>query len=363
MKAALNSDPTTSHPPLARDQYGNLLELPDGTSAWRVSRHTGGRPRAVVSPDGQPLRLPLDTTIDALAEMCGADTYRVYAIDEFGNLLGHVSTVEAGVEKPSESELPMFRNAGPPTPGTDLRFALEAITHMARTNSEAMRAIAESQADWVKAIAAAKGLPRNVAFPPPPPPPDEDDDEEEADEPGPAKKGGVDAFLEAVSPYVPGMMSAWQVKGAKKTGSAETKNSVAHFARIRLALVGKERDYLDILLADEQAGDAIASELAQKSVDEAAAWIRATMNRQPVKTPVAKAPTNLMNDPLVVKKVQAISLLLAPDERARLMKLAPRMMNSPDALEIIEKLVPLSDKDAAEWLRSHLAEIESRFAS
>ncbi len=176
------------HPPLACDLSGNPIPFPTRTSAWRVCRSTDGRPRAVKGPDQEPLRLPLSTTREELADMCGPDSYRVYALDDVGEVIGHVSTVNVGLEP---------RNAmsveGPTSSvskslfavTSDLRYALETITHMARTNAEAMRSLAESQADLVKAVALTKG-PRNVVMPPPPPPPsdddDDDDDEDEDDE-------------------------------------------------------------------------------------------------------------------------------------------------------------------------------------
>jgi hypothetical protein len=287
--------------------------------------------------------------------MCGADTYRVYAIDEFGNPLGHVTTVEAGVEKTSEPELPMFRNAGTPSPSSDLRYALEAITHMARTNSEAMRAIAESQAEWVKAIAAAKGLPRNVAFPPPPPP-DDDVDEEDDDEPPPTKSdGGVDAFLGAVAPFLPNLVSNWSGKNKQSNGT----NAMTHLAHIRAALTPMERTYLDEVLTDPEAGEAIANELANKTVEDAVLTIRHGVKKTQGKGPRAIS----MNDPILIEKMTAVSTLLQNDERMRLMKLAPRIMSSPEAVELIGELLPLSNEAAAKWLRSHLDELEARFAS
>lgn len=120
------------------------------------------------------------------------------------------------------AERPVFRNGGLRVVSSDFRYALEVITHMARTNSDALRAIAESQADWVKAIAAAKGLPRNVAFlPPSPPPTDGDDDDEEAEgEPAPSKQGGVEAFVGAIAPFMPGLMSNWTSKPKQTEGGA-----------------------------------------------------------------------------------------------------------------------------------------------
>jgi len=48
------------HPPLARDANDNLVEIPDGTRAWRICRQTTGRPREIFGPDKAPLRFPLE---------------------------------------------------------------------------------------------------------------------------------------------------------------------------------------------------------------------------------------------------------------------------------------------------------------
>ncbi len=119
-------------------------------------------------------------TPENVLDLCGPDTYRVYALDDVGNVLDYVTTVEVGLR---------HRNAAPdPEPqsfpgnrgqSNDLRYALEAITHMARTCADSLHAVSEAQADWVKTIAMAKGLPRNVALPLPSP---ERDDEEEDDD-------------------------------------------------------------------------------------------------------------------------------------------------------------------------------------
>jgi len=64
-----------------------------------------------------------------------------------------------------------------------------------------------------------------------------------------------------------------------------------------------------------------------------------------------------------MQKVIAVSKLLDPAEHARLMKLAPRLMGSPEAQELAARLMALSDENAAGWIRTQLDEIERRFAS
>ena len=216
------------HPPLARDALGNLLPLPEGTAAWRISRHTAGRPRVLTGPDGDAMRFPLSMTTAELVDLCGPDTYRVYALDELGEVLDFVATVQAA--RPRNANVPDVRLAalrGPTdaAPTTDLRFALHALTEIARINGEALRAISDSQADWIKTLAMNKGLPRNVAFPAMlPPPREERDDDEEDDndrdapeaeaEPADPNASPMMQFLSTVTPLIPGLVATWQGKKA-----------------------------------------------------------------------------------------------------------------------------------------------------
>ena len=144
------------HPPLARDASDNYVAIPDGTCAWRICRKTDGRPREIFGPDKQPMRFPLDTTLEDLADTCGPDTYRVYALDEVGKTLGPCLVTVTAPREPrdlrnaaaqeSASLLSLPRATSVAAP-SDLRFALEAMTQMMRINGEALRAVAESQAD------------------------------------------------------------------------------------------------------------------------------------------------------------------------------------------------------------------------
>jgi len=133
------------HPPLARDPQGNLLDLPDGTAAWRICRQTTGRPKEIVGTDKRAMRFPLETTTEELVDLCGADVYRVYALDEVGKVLDYVVTVDVTRESrelrnavaPDTMLWPALRTTAA-GPSTDLRFALEAMAQMMRVNSEAI---------------------------------------------------------------------------------------------------------------------------------------------------------------------------------------------------------------------------------
>ena len=370
MKAATNPSTPIEHPPLAQDGHGNLLPVPDGTFAWRLSRHTGGRPRVVNGPDLAPLRLPLHVTTNDLMDICGSGTYRLYALDEVGAVLDYVADVEVGAKHrnaaPADPEAPVFVAAR--SQSSDLRYALEALTHMARTYADSLRAVTEAQADWVKTIAMAKGLPRNVAMPPRVV--DHDDDEEEDDEDPvevaePARTSGVEEALKMVAPYLPGLMESWQgKKAATSTEPRGRANPMAHLARIQAQLTPGERQLLDLVLQEDD-NESITNDLAARSVDDAVTSIRRGIVNNRAKEgppPIARNAAPRL-DPSTMQKLTAIAALLEPAERARLLKLGPRLMSSPDAIELMNTLAPQAPELAAEWVRNHLEEIEGRFGS
>jgi len=374
MKAATNSSSAIEHPPLAQDSQGNLLPVPEGTFAWRLSRHTGGRPRVVNGPDLAPLRLPLHVTLDDLMDICGPGTYRLYALDEVGAVLDYVADVEVGNKRrnaaPAESEAPVFAVAR--AQSSDLRYALEALTHMARTYADSLRAVTEAQADWVKTIAMAKGLPRNVAMLPQPVHRDDDDDDDDGDDSDdapasvePTSKSGIEAALTMVAPYIPEMMESWRgKKQAADTKQRAPVNPMAHLAKIQVQLTPAERQFLDVLLIGDDS-ETITTDLLARSVDDAVATIRNGVAGTRAKSGPSPAVRNAAPrlDPSTMQKLTAIAALLQPAERARLMKLGPKLMSSPDAIELVNTLAPQSPEVAAEWVRSNLDDIEARFAS
>jgi hypothetical protein len=363
-------------PPLARDALGNLLPLPDGTAAWRICRHTLGRPRVIMGPDKQPMRFPLAITVDELVELCGPDIYRVYALDEIGNDLGHVNTIQATREprNSNEPEVPLsaaVRITQPVTPMTDLRYALETITQIARINGEALRSVSASQADWIKAIAMAKGLPRNVAYPMLPPPREYDDDEydddgrdDDDDEPAPPQDPTLQ-IVTTVAPLFGQALSMLQMKlfGAKPADVASnTVPGIAHLAQIQTQLAPKERELLGLLLTESNEND--LKQIASRSVDEMVAYVKActpgarrrVASDDPPFLNAAQLETQLR------KRAPALLMKLSPDARTRLMTLAPRLdatrLAEPLLLRKLNELVMLDDDDAVKWIESNLDEIE-----
>jgi hypothetical protein len=86
------------------------------------------------------MRFPLSTTAAELVELCGPDTYRIYALDELGEVLDFVTTIQASRARNANlPDVPLgaLRAAHDPAPTTDLRYALHALTEIARINGEA----------------------------------------------------------------------------------------------------------------------------------------------------------------------------------------------------------------------------------
>ena len=76
--------------PLGHDAQGEVIDVPDRATAWRVRRHSGGRgrPGLVYGRDGSPLVVPIAATAgDLRDEGVSAGTYRLEARDAEGRPL------------------------------------------------------------------------------------------------------------------------------------------------------------------------------------------------------------------------------------------------------------------------------------
>lgn len=339
------------HPPLARDPHGNLLEIPDGTAAWRICRQTTGRPKEIVGPDKRAMRFPLETTTEELLDLCGADIYRVYALDEVGKVLDYVVTVDV-TREPRElrnaatADAPLVSALRTTTgPSTDLRFALEAMAQMMRVNSEAMRAIAESQADWVKSIASARGFFRNA----PPPyrlaePPRDDEEEEAEDEPVQSKTiyDVLAPLAENLAPSVKPIVSMLTSgAGSAPRNAASLAAGEPGDAQADLAMKPnwEIRDFVDINYAAAKAR-------AKKAAKRANTAPRPTLQER------------VMSDEKLLSKFMAINALLQPDETAKLLALG-ECMNEQQQESLLVEIAALSAEDAATFLRAVLCELDA----
>jgi hypothetical protein len=347
--------PETPHPPLARDANGNLLPVPSGTAAWRICRHTEGRPKIIKGPDRQPARFALDTTLEDVVDACGPDRYHVYALDAVGEVIVHVTTLDAGLEprnaaEPAITLLPAMRS---PAVASEWRYALETIAQIARTNADAMRAVAESQAEWIKSISSARGFFRNaqqLALPAPEPKNDEqdDDDDEEDDEGPPHKKTIYDVlapFAEHVAPAV-GPLVATLAGGAQLKSDYSSPAAPATPENVNIDLASRPywewRDLVDFKYA---AAKSQAKKAKQAGASGAASGSHASLQAR------------VMSDPKLLRDFLAIKSLLEPDEIAQLLALGERM--SAEQLEfLIAQISDASPEGAAALLRGALVELQ-----
>ncbi len=198
---------------------------------------------------------------------------------------------------------------------------------------------------------------------------DNDDDvEDESDDDGPVAtaappKSGLEAALTMVAPYLPEMLESWRGKpAAANVDQRAVVNPMAHLARIQAQLTSTERQFLDALLLDDDA-EAITRDLAARSVVDAVATLRrgAAGTRTQDVSPSPQAAPRI--DAATMQKLTAIATLLEPEKRARLMKLGPKLMSSPDAIELVNTLARQVPEAAAKWIRANLDELEARFAS
>jgi len=336
----------SQHPPLARDLHGNPVAVPDGTATWRICRQTTGRPREIVGHDKQVLRFPLETTCDELVSMCGRDVYRVYALDQVGTQLDYVTTLDLTgeareIRNVGEIAAPRALVPSSTTPTSDLRFALEAITHMMRTNSEALRTVADSQVDLAKALAAAKGI-RNASFYAPPQVVDADDEVEEVDQaPAAAPKGWVDLLLPAVEELAKAVPAMMVGKAMLPSATAPKVSGEAAAGEEDLASrpSWEMRDFLDLRYAARKAQ-------AKKAAREA----------PPAAATLATLQSRITSDPALMQQLFAIKAQLSGDEIETLLGAVARSSES-EQLSFIDSVKALPTDQAVALCRELVVEI------
>ena len=329
--------PEAQHPPLARDSNGNLLAIPDGTSAWRLCRETTGRPREIKGVDRQPVRFPLDTTPDDVVEMCGADVYRVYALNEVGEPLVYITKWNL------TRDVHELRNGSPsealasrPTtnaPISDVRFVLEAMNQMMRTNSDSLRLVTDSHVDLAKVLASAKGMPRNLALPLPAlstlTDDDSDEDDDDSHEMEPNKGEKLMEFGLGVINLVNNLME--QFAKPKADGAAPTKSFDVRsmFDWQHAAKQGRAARNANVTSGDPDASPPDISDL------------RALLASLPIE---------------VSAKLMQVRQKLEPDEQAGMLTL---VMNIPkaDFPAIIAELTTKSADEIVALFRKQLAEL------
>ena len=179
--------------PLARDQDGNPIELPDGAVGWRIRRQTGGRPRLLLDSKKQPMVFPLDYTLADVEDILAPGSYLLDVVDKGGETLGLTIGVSIGMPRNAEAVDPDSENTALavvpttlPSTTSEVRLVLEAnvrVTQlaflhnqrtlelglrMAETLRDSVQVLASAQADWIKSVSSARGFFRNTGMPLPP---------------------------------------------------------------------------------------------------------------------------------------------------------------------------------------------------
>jgi hypothetical protein len=333
--------------PLARDADGNPLELPQNASAWRVRRHTGGRPRIVLGADKQPMLVPLAYTVVDLEDILAPGVYRPDLVDGKGepipdmtvpvsiNQLRNADDAEESVDE--AQSMPSL-----PSSGSEVRLVLEAnvrstqmaFAHnqktlelgmrMAETLRDSVRAMAESQADWIKSMASARGFFRNASppqLPPPPPAEKSDDDEDEYEDDAPPSQP---SWVEAITPIV-------------ATVSQQVIQAVMGFAQKPKAPANGETKFEigDALDWRRPAAKAAAAKLEPPPPFDLQAF-------------VATLP------PLVVAKLMALKEKLSSAEIQKALQLISLL--EPDMrTELVARVETMSVDETANYLRAQIA--------
>lgn len=411
--ASSNSSRNSSHPPLAHDAQGNPIAMPDGTDSWMLKRCTSGRPKVINGTDGRPLRLPLGTTAEQIADTFGPGTYRLDALDEVGTPLDHVRTVEIGRDDDEPADEPGRTFGSSRDVAGDLRFALETIKEMARAQADSLRAVSEAQADWVKGLANAKALPRNAVLAQPPPtmalaagPDDEDDDRDVPEEAAPslpayaivaqATQGIVHDVVHAFASFVKLRNAAAQATAASAQEPAQTgeasaavepiessaadatqapppfraSNPMVHLTEINERLDKTERRYVRAVLRRPGA-EALTEQLVARPVEDAVAFVKEQIARMrhaqgaPANDEAPRGERTTAAAPAApdfITQVYAIGALLTAEEQDAVLDLLQRL--PPSRLgQLQQQLVAMTPSDAAAWVRENLASLSAEVAA
>lgn len=351
----------TTSTPLAVDNEGRPIPLPDRASHWNIRRHTGGRPRLMLDVNKQPLRLHLDMTLADLEDILAPAKYWLDLIDEAGTSLG-IAVRPVLIGGPANDERAQERDAAEdviaaplPSLGSDLRLVLEANVRamqasfqhnqrtlelglrMAETLRDGVKVLADAQSDWIKSLAGAKGYLRNVAAAPAALPAPvqhvEDDDEyeeddDEDDEPA-APQHWTDKIGESLAPLAAPLAThlVQSVMAPKPDGSSASSS-----------IMDKARELFDWRRAAE------------------AGAVKRAKDANPAPTPSAGGLLALASSapPEVTSKVMAAMQQLTTDERKAITQLVS-CLQADDILLLIAQVKELSPDELVAKLRSLLA--------
>jgi hypothetical protein len=220
------------------------------------------------------------------------------------------------------------------------------MTQMMRVNSEALRAVAESQADWVKSIVSTRGFFRNGSPPPMPLETQRYDEEDDEDDDEPAQSKTIyDVLAPLAEHWAPSVKPLMSMLASGAGVKAITSGSVTPKVG-EVDLSSKPnwefREFIDLNYAAAKAK-------AKKEAKHAASTKPSLQAR-------------VMADPELMAHFLGIKSLLDPGEAAQILALGERI--GEDQQEwLIAKISALSPAEAAALLRTTLAELTDAHAS
>ncbi|MBX3155291.1 MAG: hypothetical protein KF773_04785 [Deltaproteobacteria bacterium] len=264
--------------------------------------------------------------------------YRMYALDEVGKVLDYVVTVDtretrellrnAGAEP---SLLPAVRTSA--VPSSDLRFALETMGQMMRANSEALRAVTEAQAGWVKSIASTRGFFRNGSMPTPMPMPEATRvEEDEGDDDAEPVQGKTifDVLAPLAEHWAPSVKSLMSM--------------LAEGAGAKALVTGATRPGLEL----------------RELVDLRYAAEKGTARREAKQTAATKSSlkARVVADPNLMAHFLAIKELHEPEEAEKILALGERISEEQQDW-LLAQVSAVNPAEAAAVLRTMLAELSA----
>jgi hypothetical protein len=319
---------------LARDAAGNAFPLPDQAAFWRVRRHTGGRPSAVVGPNGEQLFIAINTDVDALTDAgCAPGSYRLEAVDvqrrPVGAPIAFVEIVESQPQPIAHCDL--------------LRTSIEALTRtteaMQRTQLERERAAAARERELMNAqIEAQRALIESQK----------------------SQMQLVTSLFERVPPPGDPVAILKQQMSLQRVIDKQRNGGVLPDQPVQLAqetttpwwfqLLAQFGPYVAMLASGKPPHEVLAMMAAQMGMPGATPETAASQA-----TPAAAAPSTAAApspSPSAKEKLQNILERLTPEEREALTRQLGTM--SADAVERAMRYVgQVSVEDAVSWIRSH----------
>jgi hypothetical protein len=218
-----------------------------------------------------------------------------------------------------------------------------------RTNSDALRMVAESHVDLAKTIAAVKGLPRNASVVPPPAEPESTDDDDDDDEQEERPRHWVELIMplaEKAAELVPALVmgKVMQQPGANDQNVQREPSDASSYGDLASKPNWELRDLYNLNYA------------AAKAAAKKAAKQGAATGASASEVPKPSLQARVMADPKLVSQFVAIKALLSADEGARLLELGQRLSEQQQEW-LLAQIRAVSPDEAASQLRGLLVEL------